>query len=96
MTAYLLTNHLLNFIAPAAFVALLLILLAQFFGRFFKRKRPAIVSWRAQLAIIFVVNLTILAAGLVILGAEARMATYTALVIGAALCHWMLGRGWKG
>lgn len=95
MTAYLLTNHLLNFIAPAAFVALLLMLLAQFFGQFYKRKRSSGFSWTAQFGIIFAVNLVILVAGLVVFGADGKMATYAALVVGGALCHWLLGRGWK-
>lgn len=95
MTAYLLADHLLNFIAPAAFVALLLMLLAQFFGRFYKRKRSSATGWWAQLAIIFIVNVVVLAAGLVIFGVDGKMATYAALVLASALCHWLLGRGWQ-
>ncbi|MES2400233.1 MAG: hypothetical protein V4573_09635 [Pseudomonadota bacterium] len=95
MTAYLLTDHLLNFVVPAAFVALILMVLAQFFGRFYKRKRSSSYSWRAQLLIIFVVNLLILVVGLVVFGTDGKMATYAALVVGGALCHWVLGRGWK-
>ncbi|MES2189224.1 MAG: hypothetical protein V4454_03820 [Pseudomonadota bacterium] len=95
MTAYLLTDHLLNFVVPAAFVALILMLLAQFFGRFCKRKRSSRYSWRAQLLIIFAVNLLILVAGLVVFGADGKMATYAALMLGGALCHWALGKGWK-
>ncbi|MES2415489.1 MAG: hypothetical protein V4614_16945 [Pseudomonadota bacterium] len=95
MTAYLLTDHLLNFILPAAFVALLLMLLAGFFGRFYKRKRASSFSWRAQFGIIFLVNLAILVAGLVVFGVDGKMATYAAVVGGSALCHWILGRGWK-
>lgn len=95
MTAYLLTIQLLNFIAPAAVVALLLMLLAQFFGRFYKRKRPATHSWWAQAAIIFVVNLAVLLAGLVVFGVDGKMATYAAMVLAAATCHWVLGKGWR-
>ncbi|MES2945250.1 MAG: hypothetical protein V4772_20480 [Pseudomonadota bacterium] len=95
MTAYLFIVHLLNFIAPAIFVALALMLLAQFMGRFFKRKRPALHSWRAQLAIIFAVNLTVLVFGLLLFGNDAKMATYAVLVLGSALAHWVLGRGWQ-
>jgi hypothetical protein len=94
MTAYLLADHLLNFMAPAAFVALLLMLLAQFFGRFYKRKRSPASSWWAQLAIIFIVNLAVLAAGLLLFGVDGKMATYAVLVFASALCHWVLGRGW--
>jgi SNF family Na+-dependent transporter len=95
MTAYLLTDHLLNFIAPAAFVAVVLMLLAQVFGRLFKRKRAAAQSWIVQAAIIFVVNVCILVAGLALLGVDDKMVSYATMVVGAALCHWVLGRGWK-
>lgn len=95
MTAYLLADHLLNFMAPAAVVAFLLMLLAQFLGRFYKRKRSSATSWWAQLAIIFIVNLLVLTAGLVVFGADGKMATYAALVLASALCHWLLGRGWQ-
>jgi hypothetical protein len=92
MTAYLLTNHLLNLVAPAAVVALLLVLLASFFGRFSRTKRPAAQSIWARAAIIFIVNLTVLLAGLVLFGHDGKMATYAALVLAAATCQWLLGK----
>lgn len=95
MTAYLLINHLLNFIAPAAVVALLLVLLARLSFRLFKPKRPTAHAWWAQAAIIFIAGVVILAAGLVIFGRDGKMLTYAALVLGAALCQWLLLRGWK-
>ena len=95
MTAYLLTNHLLNFMAPAALVALLLIVCLRLFFGFFQSKRPFVEIWWAQAAIIFVVNLTTLTAGLLLFGRDGKMATYAALVLGAALCQWLLLRGWK-
>ena len=95
MTAYLLINHLLNFVAPAAIIALLFTLLAAVFSRIFRSKRPiALVGW-AQLAILFIVNLLILAAGLVLFGNDAKMATYAAMAVGAGLCRWVLVRGWR-
>lgn len=95
MTAYLLTNHLLNFMAPAAFVALVVVLLARIFSRFFKSKGHLSLTLWAQAAIVFVVNLAILTAGLLFLGRDGKMLTYAALVPGAALCQWLLLRGWK-
>jgi hypothetical protein len=95
MTAYLLTNHLLNFMAPAALVALLLVVSSRLFFGFFRSKRPLAQSWWAQAAIIFVVNLFTLAAGLLLFGHDGKMATYAALVLSAALCQWLLLRGWK-
>ena len=95
MTAYLLTDHILNFIAPAAVVALLLVLVSRIFSRFLVSKRPAAKIIWAQAAIIFIVNVAILAAGLVFFGNDGKMVTYAAMVLGAALCQWLLARGWR-
>jgi len=95
MTAYLLTNHLLNFMAPAAFVALGVVFLARLFSRFFKSKKPLTHTLWAQAAIIFVVNVVILTAGLLFFGRDGKMASYALLVLGAATGEWVLLRGWK-
>ena len=95
MTAYLLTNHLLNFMAPAAFVAVLLVLLPRLFSGFFKSKRPLAQAVWMQFAIVFVAGMAVLVAGLLIFGHDGKMLTYAALVVVAALCQWVLLRGWK-
>lgn len=95
MTAYLLTDHILNFIAPAAVVALLLVLLSRIFRRFLVSKKPVAQSIWVQAAIIFVVNVVVLAAGLVFFGNDGKMATYAAMVLTAAVCQWALFKGWK-
>lgn len=95
MTAYLLTNHLLNFIAPAVCVALLLVLLSRLSFGLFKSKQPLASAWWAQAAIIFIVGMLILTTGLLVFGRDGKMMTYAALVLGAALCQWVLVRGWK-
>lgn len=95
MTAYLLTNHLLNFIAPAACVALLLVLLSRLSFGLFKTKQPLAHSWWTQAAIIFIVGVGILAVGLVVFGRDGKMMTYAALMLGSAVCQWVLVRGWK-
>jgi Ni,Fe-hydrogenase I cytochrome b subunit len=92
MTAYLLTDHLLNLVAPAAVVALILVLLASFFGQFSGAKNPVAQSIWARAAIIFIVNLVVLVAGLVLFGNDGRMATYAVLVLAAATCQWLLGK----
>lgn len=85
-------NHLLNFIAPAAALALALVLC----GRFFNAKAAAVRSpWR-QFALLFAVALAVLAAGLVLWGRDGKMLTYAALVVVTATCQWLLLRGWKG
>ena len=90
MSAYLLTNHLLNFMAPALFVALGLVLATRLMGQFFRSKRPLAQSLYAQVAIVFVVNVLTLAVGLVVFGNDGKMLTYAALVLGAALCQSLL------
>ncbi|CAN7245338.1 hypothetical protein LJR074_001000 [Acidovorax sp. LjRoot74] len=84
-------NHLLNFVAPAAFVALLLV----WGGRLLGAKGAALAIWR-QWAVVFVVGLVVLAAGLALWGRDGKMLTYAALVVAMATCQWCLLRGWKG
>ena len=88
MTAYLLTNHLLNFVAPAAVVALLMVLLTRPLSRWLgtgKARRTATAQW----LIVFGVNLLVLVAGLLVFGHDGKMATYALLVIAAALAQWI-------
>ena len=95
MTAYLLLDHILNFLAPAAALALLVVLLSRIFSRFLASKKPLSQSIYAQAAIIFIVNVLVLAVGLVLFGNDGKMATYAALVLASAVCHWVLWRGWR-
>ena len=34
-------------------------------------------------------------AGLLVFGRDGKIMTYVALVLGSALCQWVLVRGWK-
>ena len=95
MTAYLLTNHLLNFVAPAAAVAVLMTLLAAFFGRIFKSKSVSSKPVGAQIATLFAVNLGVLVAGLLFFGNDAKMASYAVMVIAAGVCRWVMLQSWK-
>ena len=95
MTAYLLTDHILNLIAPAAVVALLLVLLSRVFSRFLVSKRPFNQSLWSHAATIFIVNVLVLVAGLVFFGNDGKMVTYAAMVLVAAVCQWLLFKGWK-
>lgn len=49
----------------------------------------------AQVAIIFIVNVIVLAAGLVFFGNDGKMATYAVMVLASALSQWVLARGWR-
>ena len=84
-------NHLLNFAAPALGLAVCMAVLNLMVGR----KRPKVVSIYAQLAINFVVGLTLLAGGLWYFGRDGMMATYAVLVAGVATSQWVMVRGWR-
>lgn len=96
MTAFNLINQWFNFVAPAACVALLLVLLARIFPGFLRSKRPLAHTLWGQAAIIFVAGVVMLLIGLVLFGRDGKMATYALLAVGAASCQWILLRGWKG
>ncbi len=95
MTALNLINQLLNFIAPAACVALLLLVLARLFSRFLQSKMPVAHSALKQFAIVFIAGVLLLLAGLVLFGRDGKMASYALLAVGAATCQWLLLRGGK-
>ncbi|MEO5661301.1 MAG: hypothetical protein ABIQ90_16130 [Polaromonas sp.] len=95
MTVYLLADHLLNLVAPAAIIALLLVLLSRLFPGFFRSKQSLAQVWRAQAAINFVVGVVLLAAGLVLLGRDGKMLTYVIVVLGVAGSQWWQLGGWK-
>ena len=95
MTAYLLANHLLNFLAPAALMAMVLVVFSWLFSRFSRSKKAFTHSWRAQLAINFVVGVMVLAAGLVLLDRDGKMLTYLVLVLAMAASQWCQFGGWK-
>ncbi len=84
-------NHLLNFVAPAAVVALLVVLLS----RFFQRNRPLALGSAAQAAINFVVCVAVLTIGLWFFGRDAKMLTYIAMVLASATVQWLLLGAWR-
>ena len=86
-----LSIHLLNFAAPAAFVAALMLLL----GRLLWSKRPSALMWLSHLAINFAACLTASALGLWFFGHDGMMATYGALVLSGATSQWAMQRGWQ-
>ena len=95
MTAFLLADHLLNLVAPAALIALLLVTFSRLFFRFIKQKQAFANGWWVQAAINFVVGAGVLTAGLGLLGRDGRMLTYVVLVLAMALSQWCLLGGWK-
>jgi hypothetical protein len=84
-------NHTLNFMAPAAALALVLVLCGRFFGA---KGAAALSGWR-QFAVVFLVGLIVLAGGLLVWGRDGKMLTYAALVVATATCQWFLMRSWR-
>ena len=89
MGSMTLLNHLVNFAAPALWLALLLPWLA----RLLIRKRPSAYSLQTQMAVIFVAGLVILLLGLALFGQDGKMLTYLALVATAATGQWLMRKG---
>lgn len=83
-------NHVLNFLAPAAWLAIAMTLAP----RVFKINRAASASLRAMVAINFIVSLAALLLGLVFFGRDGKMATYSGMVLLCATSQWLMLRGW--
>ena len=95
MTAYLLADHLLNLVAPAALMALLLAVSSHLFSEFFRSKKTFAQPWWIQSAINFIVGSGVLAAGLVLLGRDGKMVTHVMLVLAMAFSQWCQLAGWR-
>ena len=87
-----LLNHVINFAAPAAWLALLLPWLA----RFMIRKKSSGLPLLKQAVFIFLAGFLVLLLGLVLLGQDGKMLTYLALVITASTGQWFMLKGWRG
>ena len=82
--------HLAGFVAPALFVAPVVVGLSHALDQ----KRAAAPNWRARIAINFAVCLAVLMLGLALLGQDGRMLTYGALVLASAAAEaWRPARG---
>lgn len=80
--------HLLNFVAPAFFMALLLTLMARgMFG-----KAASARGFWTQAGLNFVVGVAVLTIGLWVTGRDGKMVTYAALVIVCGSVQWFLSR----
>lgn len=86
-----LLDHLVNFAAPAFFVAGLLALCANAVVR---RAAMAAPLWM-QMTFNFLAGLVVMLGGLAIFGRDGKMATYAALVIVCATSQWLQLRGWR-
>lgn len=91
MPALTFLNHLLNFVAPAVFLALLLGLGARIFWR---SATPLVNLWE-QILLNAVLGAAVLGLCLALWGHDGKLATYALLVLSMASCQWLLLRGWK-
>ena len=83
-------NHLLNFVAPAFFLALGLAVCA----RIFKKNKAGAQSFIVQVAINFILGAAVLLASLWLFSRDGKMLGYTALVCTSACCQWVLSKAW--
>lgn len=86
-----LLNHLLNFVAPAAFLALVLV----FAGRFLGGRRAGMPRWWVQCGLTFLAGVVVLVAGLAVSGRDGTMVTYAALAGVCGTVQWLAMRGWR-
>ena len=82
-----LLNHLLNFLAPALWLALLMPGLARLLWR-----QPVRLKLGEQVGIQLVAGILVLIAGLVLLGRDGAMLTYAVLVGVAGATQWVMQR----
>lgn len=81
--------HLLNFVAPALALALLLPWAAHVLIR------KSSHAWMLQVAVNSLVGVLTLGLSLWWLGRDGKMAAYAALVLAVASSQWLLSRGWR-
>ena len=82
-----LLNHLLNFMAPAVWLALLMPGLGRLLWRGATR-----LHMGEQIGVQLVAGLLVLIAGLVLLGRDGAMLTYAALVLVTGVAQWWMQR----
>ena len=91
MSLFGLLNHLMNFLAPAVMVGLLVAVIAPLI---IKAARPN-HSWLTQSAINCVACGLALLAGLWFFGHDGKMATYAVMVLTCATCQWLAAKAWR-
>ncbi len=94
MTAYLLLVHVLNLLAPALWVAVVVVSLSRWLPGFSKG-RPVVSGWVKQCLMGVSVNVAVLVGGLALFGQDGKMLTYVLLVVASALCQGILLRAWQ-
>ncbi|MDR2324828.1 MAG: hypothetical protein LBE51_05400 [Acidovorax sp.] len=91
MSALTFLNHLLNLLAPALFLAVLLALGARLAWR---HATPLVNLWE-QMVLNSVVGAMVLGAALAWWGRDGLLTTYGLLALVMASCQWLMLRGWR-
>ncbi len=86
-----LLNHVLNWLAPALWLAVLMPLLARLVAR---RQRVVAAYW-VQVVMSFGLNSLVLGLGLWFFGHDGKMLTYAGMVLASASIQWLLLRSWR-
>jgi len=86
-----LLDHLLNFVAPALVVGLLVAVLAPLL---MKKARPH-HTWLTQGAINSVAGLLALLVGLFFFGRDGKMASYAAMLLVCGSSQWFAAKAWR-
>jgi hypothetical protein len=86
-----LLNHLLNFVAPAFWVALTVTL----FALLFMKNKALAGGFIRSLAINFGICCLVLVVGLLLFGRDGKMSAYAAMTLFCATSQWVLQRGWR-
>jgi hypothetical protein len=86
-----LLNHLLNFVAPALVVGVLVV----FVSHFLYRKVALTRTKHAQAAINCIAGVLALGIGLVFFGRDGKMASYALMMVTIATSQWVGMRAWR-
>jgi len=83
--------HLFSFMAPAIFMSVILAAGA----RLVWHKKAHLLPWYHMASVNALLGILVLALGLVLLGQDGRMGTYSVLVLAMGSCQWLMSGGWK-
>lgn len=83
--------HLLSFVAPAFFIAVVLAAGA----RLVWRQRAHLLPWYHMAGVNALLGILVLALGVVLSGQDGRMGTYALLVLAMGSCQWLMSGGWR-
>lgn len=83
--------HLLSFVAPAFFIALVLASGA----RLVWRQSTHLLPWYLTAGVNALLGILVLALGVVLSGQDGRMGTYASVVLAMGTCQWLMSGGWR-